>query len=172
MSLYLLLLALALTSLVLTACGGGGDQSASTGTAAASARIHGFGSEATGARAKQAEATLRAYLGAASKGQWAKACSYLAERVQKARAGVAKSRGLENENCAAGLKESAEGLSTSERAGLEETDISAVRVNGRRGYVLYEDASGVPRAMSIVSEGGDWKLFAPFAIQGTPLESE
>lgn len=170
------LLVLAVFSL--SACGGSDDSPESTdsgsrnSTGSRDSAVRGFGDEVTGKQAAQAEAAAQGYLTAASKGEWKRACSYLAKKVREARASLARARNLEREDCAAGLEVSAERLSPAERDGLDSAEVSGVRVEGKRGYVLYEDSSATERAMPIVTEGGSWKLLALFSVFGVPVGSE
>jgi hypothetical protein len=48
----------------------------------------------------------------------------------------------------------------------EETEVTAVRIEGERGFVLYRDAGGTESAFAVVREGSSWKAGA---INGYPL---
>ncbi|HEU4907023.1 MAG TPA: hypothetical protein VFT19_13040 [Solirubrobacterales bacterium] len=173
------LLVLALVSLALSACGGGSSSTESSGStsngdgvAAGSpvAKLHRairqFGSEASGAKAPQAEAALTGYFGALAAADWGKACSYLTKPVRTLRARAA-ARQMKGESCTAGLRVAAKRLSRSERDALAEADISSVRIEGDRGFVIYRDRDA-ERAMPLRAEGGSWKLAAA-RIAGPPL---
>jgi hypothetical protein len=60
------------------------------------------------------------------------------------------------------------GMGSTQRALLEaaEADVGSLRAEGDRGFLLYYGARGAPYAMSMVKEGGAWKVSS---LEGSPL---
>ncbi len=161
---------LALLAPAATGCGGGGDGeggSGSTGAAGSGSSAEGFGSEASGAQAKQVEAALHDYLDARAAGEWKQACSYLTKGIRKVFGRLAAgSKQAKGSSCADFLASSNENVSSSQRARQAKVDVESVRVKGDQGYILYEESGGSRYAMPVAEEAGGWKLAAG---SGTPL---
>jgi hypothetical protein len=159
---------LALLPLGLTACG---EDSSSPADAESDLRgaTRDYGSEASGAQARRAEAVLNRYLGALAAARWGRACSYLTEPVRRLHARRADA-GQKGEGCAAGLRTTADRLPPSERAGLGDADVFSVRVEADRGFAFYRTADKAEHAMPVRIEGGSWKLAAA-RVLGAPLEA-
>lgn len=163
--------------LALSACGGGSSSSTSSAgssqrssfkeahakgpsaEAKGATKVSSYGHEATGKQAKAAEAVVRGYLSALAGGRWSKACSYLTRPASRLRAFGAKAEGR-GEGCAAGLRAAVEKLPSSRRSHLAEADVSSVRLDSGRGYVLY-DSAGSAYAAAVRSEDGRWKVALP-----------
>jgi len=45
-------------------------------------------------------------------------------------------------------------------------DVGSLRLEGRRGYLLYRGAGGRPYVMPVLGEGGTWKVSG---LDGSPL---
>jgi hypothetical protein len=117
-----------------------------------------FGSEASGSEAEEAEAALLGYLEAQAGGEWSKACSYLTKELRSLEAKIARSGQGGGEGCPGFVAATTERLSPSERSSLAEVDIQSVRIEGRRGYVVYTDSAGTEIAKPVQVEAGEWKL--------------
>lgn len=161
-------------ALLLAGCGGGGKSSSgSTGggngngslAGSAAAQIKEFGSGAGRSETEQAEAALLGYLTARAAGEWSQACSYLAKSVRSLLGHIAvKSKRVKGKGCRGFIETSTEKLSPSERTDLTKVDVSSLRVEGERGYLLYKDAAGAEQATSMRSEGGRWKITSLLAL--------
>jgi hypothetical protein len=160
---------------VAAGCGGGDDSTTTAGTPGQSAadRVREFGLEATSSQAKQAEAALDGYMNARVAGEWNKACSYLAKPIRKlfdriGKKSKASGQGSQvtGKGCAGFVEESTRKLTPSERADLAKIDVTSVRVEDDRGYIIYKETGGDEASMSLSQEGGEWKLMG---IAGTPL---
>jgi hypothetical protein len=155
-----------------TGCGGGDSSTTAAAPAAgqsAEDRVREFGLEASGAQTKQAEAVLHGYMDARVAGEWKKACSYLAKPIRDLfdRIGrKAKESGAAGKGCAGFVEESTRKLTPSQRADLARVEVTSVRVEDDRGYILYTETSGDESSMSLRREGGEWKLLG---IGGTSL---
>jgi len=126
-----------------------------------------FGSELTGAEARQAAIALRGYLEARAEHRWARACSYLAKPIRRFldRAAARSKRPLGND-CPSFIASSTRKLLPSERSVLDRVTVDSARADGDRGYVLYQVPGDGEQAMPIRAEGGRWKLAG---LSGTPL---
>ena len=165
------LLALALVPVGLVACGGGDSTASNEGKDSAQRgqdALRQFGSPATAAQSRQAEATVRGFLGARAAGKWQRACSYIAQATRRLDARLAaRSEQVPGSSCASWIENSAGQVPASDLAALAEIDVDSVRVDGDNGYVFYVDPDE-ERVVSIRSEGGDWKLTS---LIGAPLEA-
>lgn len=117
-----------------------------------------FGSEASGSEAEEAEAALLGYLEAQAGGEWSRACSYLAKELRQLYGRFHGSGQESADGCPGIIAIMTEGLSPQERTSLPEVDIQSVRLEGRRGYIVYTDSSGTEIAKPILDEAGQWKL--------------
>jgi len=161
-----------LFALAALAVGCGADDSTTTSAPRQSAqdRVREFGLEATSSQAKQAEATLKGYMGARVAGEWKKACGYLAKPIRRlfGRIGskAREANEVKNKGCAGFVEQSTRKLPASERASLAKVDVTSVRVEDDQGFILYKDSGGTEFSMSLRLEGGTWKLLG---ISGAQL---
>ena len=177
MPLYLTLLALgAFAALALSACGGGSSTTAGTsksGNATANAgKLHRaitrFGHQATAAQARPAETALLGYLSARAASEWSRACSYLTQPIRHLLGKIAaRPKQVQGEGCAGYLQTAAAKLSSAQRADLAKADVTSVRIEASRGYVLYKSA-GARQATALRREAGRWKLAATSATELKP----
>jgi hypothetical protein len=167
------LLTLAVVGLLvvgLAACGGGGGSS--TGSTSASGgkeprasfrtrsgdnSIPNFGAEAGASERRQAEAALGAYLGARAKGDWAAACSGLADSVRKqVRAFVgASSRPTDCASLYAVLGGSSPPAA---RADTLTHGVASLRVKGESAFALFVGPHAQKYVMPMAREGGVWRV--------------
>jgi hypothetical protein len=123
-----------------------------------------FGKEASAAQREAASAVLAENLEARESGDFATQCATLNAAGVKELAGSKKPS---PETCAAGLKKLAEPLKNTEeiRADTFDGQIDVFRVKGTKGYALYHGTDGNNWMMSMVEEGGAWKVGAIIAIE-------
>ncbi len=167
------LLLLALLPLALSACGGASSSAAGDANTSFShvgnKAIRKFGAQLSGPQAHQVENALRSYLAARASAQWHKACSFLARATRRLLGHLAAtSKQIEGRGCAGAIEWATQKLASAKRADLLEADVSSVRVEATRGYVIYADPAGAEYAMPIASEAGKWKLAS---VVGKPLGS-
>ncbi|HEU4905899.1 MAG TPA: hypothetical protein VFT19_07260 [Solirubrobacterales bacterium] len=164
-------LSLALLALGLTACGDGGGESGDATASPAVQRtaklIRGFGSEAGGERAKQAEAALHGYLDASVEQRWSDACSHLSAPFRRSLAALAaQAERIEPGNCAGVIKLAIKKLPMAQRAALTAADVGSVRLEDGQGYVVYADSNGAEYGMPIELDAG---RVGVAGTAGTPL---
>jgi hypothetical protein len=166
----------------LAACGGDDDDSPDTtaanagseqagtegsgeGSGAGAGNITTFGEEASAEDRDAAGTTVQEFLRARADGDWAQACSLMSASTQETLAGFG-GKPTESQPCAKLLERVASQIVGKTVAAGKETEVTAVRIEGERGFVLYRDADGTESAFAVVREGSVWKAGA---INGTPL---
>jgi hypothetical protein len=166
----------------LAGCGGGDDDSPDTtaagtgseqtgtegsgeGSGAGAGNITTFGEEASTADRDAAGTAVQEFLRARADGDWAQACSLMSASTQETLAAFG-GEPTKSVPCAKLLERVASQISAKLLAAGEQTEVTAVRIEGDRGFVLYRDASGSESAFAVVREGSVWKAGA---INGTPL---
>ena len=165
------LLILALLPVAFVACGGGGGDSTSSQASAHPTQgrkdIRDFGSEASGSRAEQAETVTRSYFAAVAAGKWSRACAFLTKSIRHAAGRLAAtSEQADGASCAAYVASTYKQLPSAERTA--EIDVSSVRLDGDRGYVIYSNPDRGEYAMPVENEAGRWLGASPV---GTSLEA-
>jgi hypothetical protein len=160
-----LLLLLVLAAAV--GCGSGGNsttsgEGAGNGGAGSSAEAGGeesieqFGSEATGSERAALRNAFHGYLAAIGERDYGTACSYLAAAARRSLAKLF-AEGASTAGCAASLA----ALVTPAAAGISrkqsEADLTAIRVEGNRGFVLFPAPGASLWQMTMEREDGDWK---------------
>lgn len=159
-------------ALLATGCGGDDENTTATGDGAGTAQTGSaapreFGAQAGGSAARQARATLRGYLDARAKEEWARACSYATKDVRRLYGQFARRADeIQGHTCAAFLRAAANRSASSEQVDLASLRIGEVRVAGGKGFVLYAEP-GKKLAMPISTEGDIWKLAG---LEGVPAE--
>jgi hypothetical protein len=149
-------------------------QHADSGGAAAQFRVKGgdnsiqeFGAEASGSELDEAAATLHGFLDARVERNWAKACSYAsAEVIESLRKLAGGSKQLQGKGCGAIFAMLSRGVPQSALEEAAKADVGALRVEGEHAFLLYHGARGADYTMSMVREGGAWRVGA---LAGTPL---
>lgn len=130
--------------------------------------VQDFGGEADSTDFEQVAAVLHRFFDARSQRAWAAACESLAASVVKTLEEVsAGADGAGAGSCAAGL------AATTSPAALDElreearvADVGSVRVEGERGFVIYEGQDDIIYTFALIREGGEWKLTS---LAGFPL---
>jgi hypothetical protein len=150
-----------------TAAGAGSEQTATgaEGSGAGAESITTFGEEASAEDRDAAGTAVQEFLRARADGVWAQACSLMSASTQETLAGFG-GEPTKSVPCAKLLERVASQLPAKLLASGEETEVTAVRIEGDRGFVIYRDASGTESAFAVVREGSVWKAGA---INGTPL---
>lgn len=153
--------------LALAGCGGGssGDTQAQSGPSTSEGvstraqspkQVEGFGEKATGAERAAMVAALRDYLKALGARSYAAACSLLAPSVKRSIEQYAPPV-LTEEGCPAYLPgELASNAAKVSRKGIGE--VTAVRVGGDRGFVVFRPSGAGRRQMPVARAGGGWRV--------------
>ncbi len=182
-SAYQKLAALLVTGLVLmplvAGCGGGADPSNSVGkegrTDASAAflrpndpstdKLVKFGAEAPAEVREEASAVLTRNLKAREAAEFETQCATLA---QKPIARITGAKGPEaSKSCAKDLRKEAEPLSSSLpfRTNQLSGPISALRLEGNKGYALFHGMDSDDYAMPMIKEGPEWKVASILTIK-------
>jgi hypothetical protein len=129
--------------------------------------IQTFGVEAPSADRVEAARVFQAYLDARAAGDWALACSYMSEaiRTQLEQFGSqgGSSRSLD---CAEVTRGFTAGVSREILRKAADINVLSMRVEGGQAFLLYKDGDGLPSAVPMNEEGGNWKVSA---IAGSAL---
>ncbi len=145
---------------------GSGSAGTGSGGGADAFRVHGadnsipdYGAEASAAERAAAGAALAAYLKAYAKGEWSKACPYIATSLRSSLQRLASgSKQLTGAGCAKTLAT----LSAAAPAGTRADPLiggpAALRVKGDNAFALFYGAHNQQYMMPMASEGGDWKV--------------
>jgi hypothetical protein len=154
---------LALLCMTLTACGGQtlpasatGAASATTSTPSASdpaSGILGYGHAAPPAQAAVIVQTLRGFLAAQAAANGPRTCTYLMPALRAQAAGP-------NASCAASFRTMFARQRSRMRAALRATQVTAVRVDGVRAFVVFHQSGGHQAFFPLFRERNAWKLGA------------
>jgi hypothetical protein len=130
--------------------------------------IQEFGSEASRVEFEQAAAALHGFLDARAAGMWASACGYLAAGVVESFRRLAAQGGKgEDLSCASLLEKLTNKAAMQElRAEAAQADVGSLRIEGKRGFVLYRGIGGVVITIPMTREGDRWKVAT---LNGVPL---
>lgn len=156
---------MALAWLGLGGCGGGGsDSSALTHEQSAGApepyeggeaSIEGFGEEAEGASRAAVLGAFHGYLGALAAREYAGACSYLAAPVTESLSQLTRAKG--KPLCSKSLSLLLSPTAPRFAAQQDEGQITRVRVEDDRAFVVYRAPGAKLYELTMVKEGGAWK---------------
>lgn len=123
--------------------------------------VQDYGSEAAEPELAEVAERVHAFYVARVRGEWAKACSYLAEAT--ARQLAASSPGQERSACAASLATLTKPVSDSLAREATTVDAAALRQEGSQAFLLYTaPPAKTVYAMPLRLEDGDWKLTSLF----------
>lgn len=130
--------------------------------------IQEFGVEGSSSERVQASQVLQAYLDARLDGEWALACSYLADPVKKqlAQSGGQAARGGQSLDCAQVMRAFTQGAPREALRNAADINVLSMRVRDGQAFLLYRDGEGTPTAISMNEESGAWKVAA---IAGSAL---
>jgi hypothetical protein len=130
--------------------------------------IQDSGVEAAAAERERAAAALHDYLDLRAAHHWAGACTYMAASliVLLERAVAISPRSSKPKGCPAVLAAMSGAVPQRVLDKLAEVDVGSLRLNGRRGFLLYHGPQGKGYAMLVAKENGEWKVTA---LDGTVL---
>ncbi len=124
--------------------------------------IPNYGSEAPPTERERATAALAAFLQARAKGEWPRACTYLATptRTQLERLLGAAAKGkAQAGGCGRTLAALSKGPAAAHADSLTLTGgVVALRIKGKSAFALFHGPKGSKYVMPMVSEGGAWKM--------------
>jgi hypothetical protein len=122
--------------------------------------IQSYGIESNGDERVQAAGVLEAYLQAELSGNWSKGCSLLAaetredlERLWEKASGT--KGGQACEKAMAGFLQ---GVPRNEIRALADLHVLSMRVEGDRGFVIYDDGKGTASESPMQLEQGHWRV--------------
>jgi len=115
-----------------------------------------YGSESSASQLRAAEASLAAYLRAREAGDWSAACAQMAATLKRQLALLAGSE--KGDGCAAAYAKLAAKISASARANPLRSSITAFRVQGDKGFVLFYGTHDQQYMLPTVLESGTWKV--------------
>ena len=135
---------------------GSSDSTGSTATGAASYET--FGDEASPQDRAAAAGAVQSFLRARADDDPAKECSLMAASTKANLAGFGGGLAENSQPCTK-LVEAVRGrIKPKALAQGDRIQVTDVRVDGDRGFVIYEDASGAKSAFAVVREGSIWKI--------------
>jgi len=125
-----------------------------------------FGVEAKKSEFDQAAADLHNFLDARVQGAWSAACSYMDQALAASvKEFGANATAIKGKNCAEVLEYLTKQESMPDlRAEAAQADAGSLRVEGVIGYLVYRSTDDLVEVMSMVREGGDWKVDSLNAI--------
>lgn len=118
--------------------------------------IEEFGEEAAGSERAAIVGAFTGYLGALAAGDFQAACSYLATAVRQSLRQLVVRR-LKGEGCAAILPKLLAGSAAAIAREQAEGEITRIRVEGERGFVVFHAPGAKLYQMTMVREGGEWR---------------
>lgn len=133
--------------------GGGGHGEESSG---GEKSIEEFGEEAAGTERAAIEGAFTGYLEALAEGDFQTACPYLAATVQRSLQQFVVKR-LKGKGCAAILPKLLAGSAAAIAREQAEGEITKIRVEGERGFVVFRASGAKLYQMTMVHEGGEWR---------------
>lgn len=119
--------------------------------------IEEFGEEATGSERAAIERAFSQYLGALAEEEPHTACSYLAIAVQQSLRRLAV-ESLKSKSCAAILPALLSPSAPQVARQQSEGQVTKIRVEGDRGFVLFRAPGAKLYQMTMAREGGEWKV--------------
>jgi hypothetical protein len=166
--------ALAALSL-LSSCGGGDSDPTTTaagsggegGGEAGSASVRSFGEEAPPGDRAPAASAVREFLRARAAGDAAKECSLLAASTKETLAGFGGGLAVKDAPCPELVTALTSQIKPKALEQPGRIQVTGMRIDDDRGFVLYRDSSGAAWAFAVVREGSAWRIGG---IRGYPLE--
>jgi hypothetical protein len=152
-----------------TAAGAGTEQPGSEQSDAGAGSVETFGEEADPGDRDAAATTVERFLRAQADGDSATACSLMSASTKENLEVFVEGAASESLNtpCTKLDEVLRSQIPAKTLAQSERIQVTAVRVEGDRGFVLYRDARGTESAFSVVREGSAWKV-AAIAGQSLP----
>lgn len=123
--------------------------------------IQSYGVEADGGDRVQAATTAEAYLEAQTDGRWAKACTYLTDKVRtNLEALLSKATRGAKTSCGVAMAAFLKGMPETSRRASAEISVLSFRIKGGSAFLIFKDGRGKPTEMVMHREGGSWKIGA------------
>jgi hypothetical protein len=135
-------------------CGGGGSDST---TATGSANLRSFGEEASTSEQAAAARTVQEFLRARADGDAAKECSLMSASAKSTLAGFGGGLLEKSQPCPKSVKAITSQIQPKALEKPGPIQVTGMRVDGERGFVLYKDRSGREFAFAVIREGSAWK---------------
>jgi hypothetical protein len=112
----------------------------------------------------QAATTVKAYLDAQTAGRWSEACSFLASAIRDNLDKLTKrAPNAKVEGCAEAMESILGGIPKGMLRTVADIHVLSMRVDGDRGFLIYEDRHAAPTEIPMEREGGEWKVRALIA---------
>jgi hypothetical protein len=147
----------------LVSCGGSSDSSGAAGSGkGSSASVASFGRQATGTERAGASKSLQEFFGAWVAGDSAKACSLMSASTKQNLAVFAS----QFKGCTAQVNALRAAMPAKTLARFRGVQVTGMRIDGNRGFLLYRDAQGTSSAFPVIREGAAWRVGA---IAGSPV---
>lgn len=125
--------------------------------------IQSYGVESGGSERAEAAAVLSSYLGALLAGEWSRACSELVAETKQALEQLAGQAERKKVDCPTAVAALISEVPRGPLRTLGEIHVLSMRVQGDRGFLIYEDGSGKPSESAMLREDGRWKVRALIA---------
>jgi hypothetical protein len=120
--------------------------------------IQDFGSEASAADRTAAARVLTTYLGAISSGDAKTACSLLASTMTQRLQQLGQGAQGQASGCPALIGRLTASMPAREKQQLGDVRVLSVRVDGDRGFVIFDGVGGKVDNMPMSKEAGAWKV--------------
>jgi hypothetical protein len=153
----MVMLAGAVVAAVLAGCGSS-DSTSSTATGAAGYAT--FGDEASPQDRAAAAGAVQSFLRARADDDPAKECSLMATSTKANLAGFGGGMAENSQPCTELVEAVRARIKPKALAQGDRIQVTDVRVEGDRGFVIYQGASGERSAFAVVREGSTWKVGA------------
>lgn len=128
--------------------------------------IPNFGSEASAEELDEVAAALHGFLDARALGHWDEACSYLSERVVDSFRQIAKGQEGRAPSCGRILEALTNPAAKRELiAEAASADVGSVRIEGDRGFLIYDSSAASGLAIPAIREGDVWKVDGVAPVQ-------
>ena len=164
--------ALCLLLVCLGGCGGGGSSSSTSSSQSSSEQttangaapeqnaeesIEGFGEEAAGSEREEVEGAFHGYLGAIAEGDEEAACSYLGARVSESLEQLA-AKAKKSPSCPQLLEVLLSPEADQIAKAQVEGRVTKIRVKGDSAFVVFHAPGARLYQLTLVKEGGEWKV--------------
>jgi hypothetical protein len=126
--------------------------------------VQGYGVESDGGERVEAATVVKAYLDAQVAGRWSEACSLLAAAIRtNLEALMRRAPNSEAKGCPAAMAAFIEHVPKGPLRTIAAIHVLSMRVDGDRGFLIFDDGEGRTDEMPLRREGGKWKVRALIA---------
>jgi hypothetical protein len=130
--------------------------------------IQEFGAEGSESELHEAATALHGFFDSRAEGDFKAACSYLGAEVAKSLQQLGgASKQLKGAACPQLLAALSKGVPASTLAEAAQADVGSLRHEGEQAFLIYRGARNTVYGISMVDEGGKWKVAG---LSGTPLD--